>query len=141
VAPLSNTAADLVRSAENQLEFDIIRPQNYPAAKFPVWALPWLLSHHTHPDIITNSLKVSLMPSTRVPPVGALCEPGSCLQKQYCMWNVYIGLKMYLVFSKQRRLSKLTAITRDSFHGSDDIHRETWDTLYSAQILNWAIYI
>jgi hypothetical protein len=57
------------------------------------------------------------------------------------MWNVYIGLKMYLVFSKQRRLSKLTAITRDSFHGSDDIHRETWDTLYSAQILNWAIYI
>jgi len=36
VALLSNTASDLVRSAEKQFEFDIVRPQKYPAARFPV---------------------------------------------------------------------------------------------------------
>ena len=81
------------------------------------------------------------MPSMWTPVAAALCEQGSCLQEHSSMWNVYVGLKMYLFCSKIRGRSDLTPITRASLLGSDEMRKETWDTLYLAQILNSAKYI
>ncbi|KAF1942619.1 hypothetical protein EJ02DRAFT_163128 [Clathrospora elynae] len=40
---VSNTAIDLVRRTEFELERSLVRPERYPAAKHPAWRLPALL--------------------------------------------------------------------------------------------------
>jgi hypothetical protein len=45
---LTNTAIELVRRSEHELDLTIERPKKYPASSFPAWTFPGIFIFETH---------------------------------------------------------------------------------------------
>jgi hypothetical protein len=90
-ALLANTAIDLVRRAESELDLLLKRPSKYLALKFPVWCLPALIYHHYHAlpdDVSIQDLVVPSEVSTR-----ANENDYDKIHANWCFWSVYTGLR------------------------------------------------
>ncbi|KAF2108575.1 hypothetical protein BDV96DRAFT_262247 [Lophiotrema nucula] len=94
IASLStNTAIELVRQAEFELDHNIKRPRKYPADEFPAWTLPGLVFCRFHPylekmhglkDILVNkSEKVMINPEH------------VCVHAEFTLWSTFQLLKYY----------------------------------------------
>ncbi|KAF2449927.1 hypothetical protein P171DRAFT_480982 [Karstenula rhodostoma CBS 690.94] len=134
-AILTNTAVDLVRSAEHQFEQMLVRPKKYPAEEFPVWTLPALLFYHGHKVFHEVSPKLFMNPSLS-------CIPKryhhNCAQQRYYMSEVYNALKLYRYLLTKKMTNVWTCVTPETL-GKPELTWMTYLALEWAQIAYAAI--
>ncbi|KAI0849444.1 hypothetical protein F5Y00DRAFT_269426 [Daldinia vernicosa] len=93
---LTNTAIQLVRRAEHELDLMIERPKNYPSSSYPVWNLPDIFIYATHEEDMVSKgqdLDSFLKPSPR-------CHVIDCSHGQLCLSDIYSALKHSLYETK-----------------------------------------
>ncbi|KAG9188621.1 hypothetical protein G6011_07326 [Alternaria panax] len=94
-ALVTNTAIDIVRQKEYELDEILSRPPQYPANEFPVWCLPALLLYR-EADMKRYEYKFTrerfIHPSRLFPPI----DKGQSAQSLLCFYPLYNGLKLLL---------------------------------------------
>ncbi|KAI2779910.1 hypothetical protein F4815DRAFT_163251 [Daldinia loculata] len=93
---LTNTAIQLVRRAEHELDLMIERPKKYPSSSYPVWNFPDIFIYATHEEDMVSKgqdLDSFLKPSPR-------CHVIDCSHGQLCLSEIYSALKHSLYQSK-----------------------------------------
>lgn len=89
---LTNTAIQLVRRAEHELEFTVERPKKFPAASYPVWTFPGIFMYEMHSGDTSKKLAdldTFLKPSEMIPQF-------TCSHSELCLWEPYATLKHFL---------------------------------------------
>ncbi|KAI1126901.1 hypothetical protein F5Y10DRAFT_293264 [Nemania abortiva] len=94
-ALVANTAIQLVRRAEQQLDLLIERPKKYP---FPVHNFPAIMMHATHKGLSNKSIKEFVKPSNE-------CHFSTCEHADLLFWDIYQALQSALWVSGSSRLS------------------------------------
>jgi hypothetical protein len=96
---VSNTAIELVRRREYELERDLVRPAKFPEAKFPTGCLPALLLYRDA-DLEplmreeNGTMEQIVLPSMKMLYTPMLSEVGQQHAK-FCFYPVYNGSKLY----------------------------------------------
>lgn len=131
----NNSAVELIRQAEDQLELLVERPAKYPAAKFPVWSFPAIVFYDMHDSMQSSPIEMVVLPSEGV--TGA--AEGMCLHADWCLYHAYAGIKYYLHLT--RRIGRhaqqaLPAVSKDVFRGLID--ERTWRSLEWTTVLRAA---
>ncbi|KAK6952779.1 hypothetical protein Daesc_005073 [Daldinia eschscholtzii] len=92
---LTNTAIQLVRRAELELDLMIERPKRYPSATYPVWRFPDILVYRVHQglDLDFQGLDKFLEPSSQR-------HIFSCPHGKLCLADIFSALKHVLVTVK-----------------------------------------
>ncbi len=86
---LTNTAIQLARRAEHELDLVVKRPSKYPSLLYPTWKLPGVLMYETHKGGLANmgtSLDYFLEP-------GPHTHRMDCSHSDLCMWSIITALK------------------------------------------------
>ncbi|XXH01861.1 hypothetical protein Hte_008223 [Hypoxylon texense] len=86
---LTNTAIQLVRRAEHELDLMIQRPKKYPASRYPVWNFPDIFMYGTHEEDLAGKgrdLDSFLKPS-------AHCQVMGCGHAELCLSETFSALK------------------------------------------------
>ncbi|KAI4861932.1 hypothetical protein F4820DRAFT_41118 [Hypoxylon rubiginosum] len=102
---LTNTAIQLVRRAEHELDLMIQRPKKYPASRYPVWHFPDIFIYATHEEDLAKEgrdLDSFLTPSARYHIMG-------CSHADLCLSETFSALKHCLYEFKARRGQSLLA--------------------------------
>ncbi|KAF2123213.1 hypothetical protein BDV96DRAFT_593651 [Lophiotrema nucula] len=147
VALFMNTAIDLVRHAEGELDISLKRPRKYADTKrFPVWTLPALLYIHAHPQMAGGGDRLHdqemllqfITPTAMVE--GARGE--GCIHFDFTLWPVYSGMRYYVwwVFDYKRPkmyAPKVNPSVFDPVGGAPDVMLRTLDVMY--QFRTWTV--
>lgn len=102
-ALVTNTAIQLARRAEQQLDLLIERPQKYP---FPAHNFPAIMMHATHQGLGHKSIKDFVKPSNG-------CYFFSCEHADMLFWDIYQALQIALWNTKQSGGHSLEAKPED----------------------------
>ena len=109
VALFMNTAIDLVRHAEGELDISLTRPRKYAdTKKFPVWTLPALLYVYIHPQVpdVGDRINDEAMLLNLIKPTGLVegLRGHQCTHVDFTFWPVYSGMRYYVwsVFDYKR---------------------------------------
>ncbi|KAF2499950.1 hypothetical protein BU16DRAFT_556443 [Lophium mytilinum] len=92
VSLITNTAIDLVRMSEYELEFNIKRPEEYPIAKFPTWTLPAVLYFQLVPEDSDLSVQEVVMPWS-CPPLQYV---NFTKKEEFTFWTIYSLFKTFV---------------------------------------------
>ncbi|KAH9909765.1 hypothetical protein F4778DRAFT_13067 [Xylariomycetidae sp. FL2044] len=93
-ALVTNTAIQLARRAEHELDLLIERPKKYPASTYPVWTLPAVLVYETHRESMKG---FNLYGFIRPSPAVAFFD---CVHADRCMSTIYTTLNHSLYEAK-----------------------------------------
>lgn len=112
---LTNTAIQMVRRAEHELDFTIDRPKKFPSSSYPVWTFPGIFMYemHSNDTVKAHSLDDFLKPSPLVSHFG-------CSHAELCLWEPYSALKLFL-YELQYRGKQYLMPDGSEYVGSPDL--------------------
>ncbi|KAI8963497.1 hypothetical protein F5Y11DRAFT_356297 [Daldinia sp. FL1419] len=142
---LTNTAIQLVRKAENEMDFLIDRPKKYPSSQYPVSSFPDIFVHATHKDEILKygqDLDEFIHPSEKI--VIIQDNDG-----KLCLSEIFAALKFHLhnvcSFKNGKSTSYLKLANDPSieveslimvFPALELVGRSNWNGFASDEIMN-----
>ncbi|KAF2870737.1 hypothetical protein BDV95DRAFT_607873 [Massariosphaeria phaeospora] len=136
----TNTAIDVIRLAENELESLVKRPRKYPADKFPTWSLPIIFFYEKCKDIFDAETTIEAVikgTPTLLPQYEGFFLP----EGDYALFADFIGLRWFQFWQTKFGVDEMGCNKLDPSVFEKRVHPNLARVVEMCHLLQWNTFV